>query len=99
MFPLQCIAALRISLVKDHKTENPQQVNLTKTCGQAKLLATGRYVNYPIAMHWCQLQLFWVLIEIQMYKSDGLGMGAVDQEAINCMHPCTFSESADKVFG
>ena len=82
--------ALCISLVKDYKNENPQQVNLTKTCGQAKLFASSKYVNYPIMMHWCQLQLFRARIEIQMYKSDGFGMGAVDQEAINFVHLCTF---------
>ena len=79
-----------VPLVKGYKTENPQQLNLTKTCGQAKSFASSKYVNYPIAMDWCQLQLFRALIEIQMYKSDGFGMGAVDQEAINCMHLCTF---------
>ena len=79
-----------VSLVKGYKTENPQQLNLTKTCGQAKSFASSKYVNYPIAMDWCQLQLFRALIEIQMYKSDGFGMGATDQEAINCMHLCTF---------
>ena len=90
MFNLQCITALCISLVKDHMSKYPQQVNLTKKFGQAKLFACSKYVNYPIAMHWCQLQLFRAQIEIQMYKSNGFGMGATDQEAINCMHLSTF---------
>ena len=87
---LQAQDNVRFSLVKDQKSEPPQQVNLTKTCGQAKLFVSSKYVNYPGAIHWCQLQLFRALIEIPMYKSDGFGMGAVDQEAINCMHLCTF---------
>ena len=57
-----------VPLVKGYKTENPQQLNLTKKCGQAKSFASTKYVNYPIAMDWCQLQLFRALIEIQMYK-------------------------------